>query len=152
MGEARKILVVDDDPFVLETVTALLQDAGFTVIARNTAFGTSQVVMAQKPDAVLLDVDMPGLGGPDLARLLSELPKIRVALILFSALEGRELATLASTCGACGYIEKTSAPTRIVEQLQYLIDRHGRRSSGVALSLPQAIHFPNVSKRVAPRR
>jgi two-component system, NtrC family, nitrogen regulation response regulator NtrX len=149
MGNRPKIVIVDDDPFVLETVSALLEDAGFDVIARSTAFGTSQLVMTKRPDAVLLDVDMPGLGGADLVRLLSELPKIRVALILFSALDRRELAALANDCGACGFIEKTSAPSKIVEQLHLLLSRYSRRTSGFVTS--PTVPFPNVTKKIAKR-
>lgn len=132
----RKILVVDDDVAVLLTTQAVLEDAGFKVITRNTGFGTSQVVLQQRPDAVLLDVDMPGLSGLDIARLLQKLARDRPALILHSGMDQRELARAAAQVGAAGFISKSAPPARFVVDILALLDawrqqehRAGRRAA-----------------------
>jgi two-component system, OmpR family, response regulator CpxR len=102
----RRFLVVDDDVVALEVSRERLENAGFSVVTRNTALGTSAYIKKEKPDFVLLDVHMPGLPGDALAKLLSEgdfLPGV----ILHSATRKDVLAPLALGCGAIGVIEKT---------------------------------------------
>jgi DNA-binding response OmpR family regulator len=125
-----KILIVDDDRAVLETTQATLEDAGYDVITRDTAFGTSQIVLKNRPDVVLLDVEMPGLGGKELAKLLLEMPKMRVALFLYSGLDRTELEKAGREVGAVGVLHKSLAPRTFVRELQVGIERHMRRSSG----------------------
>jgi CheY-like chemotaxis protein len=135
-GAMRKILVVDDDVAVLLTAQAVLEEAGFKVLTRNTGLGTSQVVLQHRPDAVLLDVNMPGLNGLELARLLQKLPRDRPALILHSGMDRGELARAAAQVGAVGYISKSAPPSRFVVEILALLDtwrqqehRAGRRTA-----------------------
>jgi DNA-binding NtrC family response regulator len=101
-----KILVVDDDIVVLEVTRERLERAGFAVVTRTNALGTSAYIRKEKPDYVLLDVQMPSLSGDALAKLLAE-GDFRPRVILHSS-QGREaLALLARKCGAIGVIEKT---------------------------------------------
>ncbi len=66
------VLVVDDDPIVLEVTRERLEGAGYVVHIREEALGTSQWTAEFQPDIVLLDVNMPALTGLDLAQLLQE--------------------------------------------------------------------------------
>ena len=66
----RTVLVVDDDPIVLEVTRERLEGAGYIVYVREEALGTSQWSAEFQPDIVLLDVNMPALTGLDLAQLL----------------------------------------------------------------------------------
>jgi DNA-binding NtrC family response regulator len=100
------ILVVDDDIVVLEVTRERLEGAGFSVVTRANALGTSAFIRKERPDYVLLDVNMPSLSGDALAKLLADTsPRPRV--ILHSSQGRATLAALAQTCGAIGVIEKT---------------------------------------------
>jgi CheY-like chemotaxis protein len=62
-----KLLVVEDDPDVAESLTSVLEDEGHEVrIARDGNEGLEKIAEAV-PDVVLLDVEMPNLNGPDMA-------------------------------------------------------------------------------------
>src|SRR5947208_1870938 len=102
-----RILVVDDFPLVREGLTASLEvDPGIEVVG-EAADGDAGLSLARelRPDVVLADMRMPGLGGPVLlAKLREELPDTRVLVV--SASEKAESLLEAIAAGAAGYLTK----------------------------------------------
>jgi len=101
----KKILVVDDDEMHLYTTKELLQDEHCEVITHKSKYGVgvTNLVRELQPDLILLDVNMPGLSGDMLAKLL----RWRNAPFLFySSNDEDSLRELASRHGAKGYICK----------------------------------------------
>jgi DNA-binding NarL/FixJ family response regulator len=75
VGMDRSILVVDDDPAFRELAGRLLADAGIEVVAQaDSADAAIRAAMEAKPDAVLVDVDLPDRDGITLAGELRALP------------------------------------------------------------------------------
>ena len=112
-------MVVDDDETCLEVTGERLRAAGYEPILRDSALGTSAAIKRERPDAVLLDQQMPGLTGEQLAQLLSASPgDSRVALILYSSEPLTQLQERAKRCRAAGVIEKTSDAQQFVRQLR----------------------------------
>ena len=69
--DGMTVLVVDDEEFVLATMSSVLEDLGFVVIAADSAeTAYAQVLEARRIDLVVSDVMMPGESGPALARRL----------------------------------------------------------------------------------
>ncbi|MFI5302597.1 MAG: response regulator [Polyangiales bacterium] len=116
-----KILVVDDDLVGLAVVTASLRNAGFEVVGRSQAIGTGAAIQQHRPDFVLLDVGMPGLGGDALARLLSPVQFPASRIIFFSARDRAALDALVADCGVLGGIVKSSDSLAVVRELSALI-------------------------------
>src|SRR5688500_17880263 len=101
--EKIRVMVVDDDPVVLEVARVRLEGAGYEVICRGSPLGTSAAIMRMKPSVVLLDVGMPGLAGDTIAELLRTNAAVsNTAVILHSSEERRRLYELAHRCGAAG--------------------------------------------------
>ncbi len=101
----KKILVVDDDEMHLYTTKELLQDEHYEVITHKSKYGigVTNLVRELQPDLILLDVNMPGLSGDKLAKLL----RWRNAPFLFySSNDEDSLRAMASQYGAKGYICK----------------------------------------------
>jgi CheY-like chemotaxis protein len=118
MKQRTKVLVVDDDPIVLEVTRERLVRAGYDVIIREDALGTSSAVSQENPDIVLLDVTMPGISGEALAKLLTQSPKRHsVSVVFHSSRDQAELDKLAEDCQALGAIQKT--PSASIFQLQF---------------------------------
>jgi DNA-binding NarL/FixJ family response regulator len=101
----KKILVVDDDDLHLYTTKELLQDEHCEVITHKSKYGigVTNLVQELRPDLILLDVNMPGLSGDQLAKLL----RWRSTPFLFySSNDEDSLREMAAQYGAKGYICK----------------------------------------------
>jgi DNA-binding NarL/FixJ family response regulator len=114
-------LVVDDDVVALTVIMASLKNAGFEVITRSQAIGTGAAIQQHRPDFVLLDIGMPGLGGDALARLLSPAQFPASRIIFFSARDRAALDALVTDCGVLGGIVKSHDTLAIVRELSALI-------------------------------
>src|SRR5258706_16264069 len=103
-----KVLVVDDDPIILEVVRERLDAAGYDVYVRVDAIGTSQWVAREQPDFILLDVMMPALGGAELGLLLKRSHTTnQTAVILHSSMSADQLRPVMQRTGAIAAIPKT---------------------------------------------
>jgi CheY-like chemotaxis protein len=122
----RTILVVDDDAEMRTLIHDFLRGAGFAV--REAASGSEAVaaVEVQHPDVVILDKEMPGMGGFDvLARLQRCLPGTPV--ILVTAFGGQHVAEQAFLRGAARYLEKPFRVHDLVLIVQSLTESLGHR-------------------------
>ncbi len=119
-----KVLVVDDDPIVLEIVRERLSEAGFDVYLRQDAIGTSQWVAREQPDFVVLDVMMPALSGSDLGHLLRRSSSTnQTTLILHSSMSEASLQPVIERTGAIGAISKTQDASRFLAEFERLVSR-----------------------------
>jgi CheY-like chemotaxis protein/HPt (histidine-containing phosphotransfer) domain-containing protein len=130
--ERPSVLLVDDDPLSLQVARAYLESAGYKVTTRSESIGTSAVIFRERPDIVVLDVDMPGLRGDQLAEVVlrngsSNAP----ALVLYSMLPEAELREIAQRCGALGYLSKNSRVMELVQFLAGILQRLGRAAPHV---------------------
>lgn len=123
-----KVLVLDDDPVVLEVTAAVLESLGHEVLTRERALGSTQVLITEQPEVALVDIEMPGLSGDELIRLVREnslLPEEHpTAFVLYSGRGAEELERLVAETGALGAIRKSANPaefagafTRMIEKL-----------------------------------
>lgn len=102
-----KILVVDDDARNLRMAAAALEQAGHEVLAAAGGTEGVSVALAQRPDLVLMDVQMPGMDGVSALRRLRAEPgmaALRVVALTALAMRGDREALLAQ--GFDGYVEK----------------------------------------------
>jgi DNA-binding response OmpR family regulator len=102
---AHKILVVDDDRELRETMSEILVDAGFVIATASSGEEALTVLKGQNFDVVLLDMIMPGLGGQEILPLLKrQAPRARV--IMITAFATVENAVAAMRRGADDYLTK----------------------------------------------
>lgn len=103
----KKVLVVDDDDVHLYTTSELLREEQCLVITHKNGFGVTNLVRTLRPDLVLLDVNMPGLSGENIAALLRNNEKTRDAKVIFySSNDETSLQESAAKHGAADYICK----------------------------------------------
>jgi len=114
-----RVLLADDHALVRAGIRALLEGLeGVTVVAEARS-GSEVLELARKhrPDVVLLDISMPGLGGLEASALLKqELPEVRVVMLSMHANE--EYVLQALRAGASGYMLKDSATAELELALQ----------------------------------
>ena len=114
-----RILIVEDDPDILQTVARLLEASGHTVLrARNGREGLAQA-QKEQPDLVLTDLMLPFLSGYEICTMLKQDVRYqKIQVIVWSATKIRETdAQLAKDCGADDFIVKTASPREMVARI-----------------------------------
>lgn len=107
MNTRRRILIIDDEPFLLNAISTLLRGAGYEVDTCEQWVGVAGAVRSFRPDVVLLDYNMPSLRGDDICRALKHnCGSDDMRVLMFSSEPERDLEIIADRCGADGYICK----------------------------------------------
>jgi two-component system OmpR family response regulator len=121
-GSAVRVMVVDDEPSLAELMASVLRYEGWEV--RTTGDGLSAVRTGRefRPDAVVLDVMLPDLGGLEvLRRLRTELP--RMCVLFLSARDSVEDRIAGITAGAHDYVTKPFSLEEVLARLRGLLRR-----------------------------
>lgn len=106
-GRRPKVLVVDDNEVCRAVVRDALEEGGFDVVELGSPVGMSSVVNLEKPDVVLMDVEMPAIDGDMAVQILLKHRLHDCKALLYSGKPAAELEKLAVACGASGYVSKT---------------------------------------------
>lgn len=118
MSAQKRVLIVDDEPFLLTAVSAVLRGQGYEVETCEQWVGVAAIVRTFEPDIVLLDYNMPSLRGDDICRALKRnTHKEGMQVILFSSEPESDLKHIASKCGADGYLCKDVPSHVLVDRM-----------------------------------
>jgi DNA-binding response OmpR family regulator len=125
-----RVLIVDDEPELLEGMKMLLEIEGIDVIIHSSMITLPLILREADPDVVLLDISLPALSGASALRSgLRRLLKTDGALVLFSGRSERELTALTQELGADGFITKSDGPMEIVRRIQTWVERRRLKSA-----------------------
>ena len=120
--QGRRVLVVDDCSQTAKFIEAELAGKGLEVLLASSADEATMIIAKPetRPDLVLLDVNMPGVNGPQLCRFIKSNDQFSdLKVILCSGMDQLKLALTAESCGADGYVHKESILGRwVLKQLQ----------------------------------
>ncbi|MDX2501902.1 MAG: sigma-54 dependent transcriptional regulator [Deltaproteobacteria bacterium] len=107
------ILIVDDEPSILQTLSGLLADEGFEVTTAANGYEALKIIDSESPDLVLLDIWMPGIDGIEtLKEIKKENPTIQV--IIITGHGTIETAVTATKLGAYDLIEKPLSIDKVI--------------------------------------
>ena len=116
----KKILVVDDETFILNLLRNGLTENGFEVITADNGFDAILAVEEQRPDCVISDIMMPRLSGLDFLKALKNNKVTKdVPVILISAMDQAEMVQQGLDMGAVDYITKPFKINEIVGKLRH---------------------------------
>ena len=117
-----KIVVIDDDAKALSHAKRLLEAAGYEVITSESPLRMPQLVQREKPNLVLLDLEMPALSGEHVLDFTTLFDFLReTPIVLHSAKGEEELKSLVERSPAIGYIRKTNNGLSFVSQVEKFI-------------------------------
>ena len=103
-NKKKKILIIDDEPSIVEVLVMMLSDAGYEVEGISSGY-TFETIKRAKPDLVLLDVWMSGIDGRKICLSIKEDNSLKdVTVYLVSA--SKDIQQYATEARADGYIEK----------------------------------------------
>ena len=107
------LLIVDDEPSILQSLGGLLSDEGFAVSTAANGYEALKIIEAESPDLVLLDIWMPGIDGIEtLKEIKKENPNIQV--IIITGHGTIETAVRATKLGAFDLIEKPLSIDKVI--------------------------------------
>jgi DNA-binding response OmpR family regulator len=133
----RRVLVADDDPVILSLVGLRLGLARYDVLSATCGDSARAAIREKAPEAVILDVQMPGGGGLSVLNDLKADPATReLPVMMLTGDRGGETVLKAMDAGAGDYMVKPFDPDRLVERLSRLI-RTGTRASAIQLPVRQ---------------
>ena len=118
----KTILIVDDDPEIVESVKIALQSEGYTVFyARD---GNQGLALAERenPDLIILDMMMPKRSGFLVLEKLRRTRRVPIRIIMVTANEGNRHKSYAETLGVDDYIRKPFAMDRLLDSVNRLLD------------------------------
>ena len=128
-GKNRKVLVVDDEPDIVEILTYNLEKEGYLVRSANNGQKCIDEAIEFKPDLVLLDIMMPIMDGVEACRRLREMPEMANTFIVFLTARAEEYSEVAAfDVGADDYITKPIKPRALMSRISALIRRDAKRS------------------------
>ncbi len=121
-GPALRILVADDDPDTVFTLAVILGDEGHEVHRAYRGDVVVDQVRTYRPDAVLLDIGMPGLSGFEIARRLrKELGEACPLLVAVTALHEQSAKVIGKLAGFHHYLSKPYSTDALLDLLADLI-------------------------------
>jgi len=135
---AIRILIADDHPVFRFGLRALLNALSDTELVGEAADGETVIALAAdaRPDVILMDINMPGIGGIEATRRIREAyPDMRVLMV--TMLEDDSVFA-AMRAGARGYVLKGAEPVEVLRAIRAVADGEAIFSSGIAERL---IHY-----------
>ena len=124
--EKIKILLVDDEPDILEFISYNLVKEGFEVFTCGNGKDAIQMAQRERPQIIILDVMMPDLDGIETCRVIRETPELKDVLIAFLTARNEDYSQIAGfDAGADDYINKPIKPRVLVSRIKALLRRQG---------------------------
>jgi DNA-binding response OmpR family regulator len=142
MATQPTILLVTDEPYLLDALALLLRRGGYSVLIAPDGDRAVELLLRQLPDLAVLDMLLPGRSGFQITRLLKEQSDRRVPVVMISALTAAPHRDYAFAAGVDWFLEKWLTPSRLLEVVRALcpVPEDARRpGSG---SIPQPAGAP----------
>jgi two-component system alkaline phosphatase synthesis response regulator PhoP len=136
-----RILLVDDEPDVLEFLSYNLKKEGYIVYkAKNGRVGL-ELAVQEKPHLVILDVMMPEMDGIETCREIKQIPGLKDSLVVFLTARGEDYSQIAGfDAGADDYITKPIKPKVLTSRVRALLRRYkSAEEESVIFNLPEMI-------------
>lgn len=139
--QSTKILLVDDDPDILELLEYNLAKENYVLAKAVNGQQALEIAKTFKPNLVILDVMMPILDGIETARQMKLMPELKSTIILFLTARGEEYTEIAAfEAGGADYVVKPIKPRALVSRIKSMLNREG----GPAENSQEIIHIGDL--------
>ncbi len=131
-----KILIIEDEPELVRVLRSYLERVGYAVISSGRGDDGLQLWEREKPDLVLLDLNLPGADGLDVARAIRKRADTPLIMVTARVEEADRLVGL--ELGADDYIPKPFSPREVVARVRAVLRRatkNGSASTGMVLKI-----------------
>ena len=154
MVAVATILVVDDEPRIVQLVRDYLEHGGFTVLTASDGQAALRTARTGRPDLVVLDLSLPGLDGLDVARSLRREGEVPIIMLTARTEESDKLVGL--ELGADDYLTKPFSPKELVARVRAVLRRAEGAAAGpsdvIRVGADIELDVPRMEARFAGRR
>ena len=121
----QKILIVDDEPDILELISYNLKKEGYQVFSASNGQEGITVAKKTQPDLIILDIMMPKMDGIEACRLMRAMPEFKNTFMVFLTARSEEYSEIAGfNVGADDYIAKPIKPRALVSRINAILRRN----------------------------
>jgi len=129
LPKPHRVLVVDDDPDIIELLQYNLEKEGYEVRSAPDGWKALEVARAYLPELVLMDIMMPQIDGIETGRQLRDIPELRQSFILYLTARSEEYSEVAAfEIGADDYITKPIKPRALMSRINALFRREAQKA------------------------
>lgn len=123
-NKAKKVLIADDEPDILEIIGYNLQEAGYEVTSAKDGEEALQKAKVLQPDLIILDIMMPKRNGVEVCQILrSQAPFEKTLIIFLTALNDESSQVKGFDTGADDYVNKPVSPKLLMSRVNALFRR-----------------------------
>ena len=120
--KTRKILIVDDEPFILKSLSFVLSKEGFRIETANNGLEAMEKIRNDKPDIVFLDIMMPKKNGMEVCEWIRSNPVFKDIYVIILTAKGQEMdREKGYSIGADEYMTKPFSPSSVVKRLREIL-------------------------------
>jgi two-component system alkaline phosphatase synthesis response regulator PhoP len=121
----QKILIVDDEPDILELIEYNLKKEGYQVFLANNGQDGINIAKKVQPDLIILDIMMPRMDGIEACRLMRAMPEFKTTFMVFLTARSEEYSEIAGfNVGADDYIAKPIKPRALISRINAILRRN----------------------------
>jgi two-component system alkaline phosphatase synthesis response regulator PhoP len=128
----QKILIVDDEPDILELIEYNLKKEGYQVYTATNGLEAIQSAKKNQPELIILDIMMPKLDGIETCRQLRALPEFKTTFMVFLTARSEEYSEISGfNVGADDYIAKPIKPRALISRINAILRRNAMTDTEV---------------------
>jgi DNA-binding response OmpR family regulator len=136
----NKILLVEDDPAILEGLTALLKEESYETITADDGEKGLALALKESPDLIVLDIMLPKMNGLDVLQILRNREKCNVPVIMLTSRKEEIDRVMGLEFGADDYITKPFSTRELLARIKAVL-----RRVALVQQLPEIISFDDIT-------
>jgi len=148
----RKILVVDDEPVLVETIAYNLEQAGYQVLTAADGASALEAAHRETPDLIILDIMLPEMDGLEVCRLLRRESETATTPIMMLTAKSDEIDKVVGLeVGADDYVIKPFGRRELLARVRALLRRsdYGRQQAQTAAAEDEPVEQPRQQRELA---
>jgi CheY-like chemotaxis protein len=114
----KKILLIDDEPFLLKVLLVRLKHWGYDALGAENGPEGLTIMRQNKPDLIILDKEMPGMNGEEVVRIVKMDPQLKQIPIILISADVENIEACAKACGIAYYLTKPCEPEELLDMIE----------------------------------